>query len=125
MLGFHGLPQIRQVISYVIVPLLAVAFITLPSNTVSAQTATPIPPTVTPTPLPQSISISPRLGSPGITSITVSGENFASGSYSITYDNVSVGTVSATGASWTRSFLVPASASESHTIKAGRPPCSS
>ena len=119
MSGFYELPQIRQVISYVIVPLLAVAFLALPSNTVSAQTATPIPPTATPTPLPQSMSITPTLGSPGITTVTVTGENFPSGSYSITYANTSVGTVSSTGASWTFSFLVPASALGSHTITAG------
>ena len=117
--GFFGQPLLRPVLLSVIGSLLAVAFLVLPSNTVSAQTATPIPPTVTPTPLPQSITISPSLGSPGTTSITVSGQNFASGSYSITYDNAHVVNASTSGGSWTASFPVPASASGSHTIKVG------
>jgi len=67
------------------------------------------------------ISISPSRGSPGTTSITVSGTDFASGTFSITYDNTEVGTVSTGGGSWSQTFVVPASALGSHTVKVGTP----
>ena len=75
--------------------------------------------TPTPTPPPPSMAVTPNRGSPKSTNVVVTGSNFASGTYSITYDNAVVGTLTTSGASWSQAFVVPASGLGPHTVQVG------
>ena len=68
---------------------------------------------------PASISISPTQGSPGATTVLVSGSNFNADTYNITYDGTPVGTVITGAGSWSQSFNVPKSTTGSHTVAVG------
>ena len=72
--------------------------------------------TPTPTPVPSSIAINPSRGSPNTTTVIVTGSNFVSGTYSITYDGAVVGTLTTAGGSWSQAFLVPPSGQGPHTV---------
>jgi len=105
--GFFGQPRVRQVLPYLIVSILVAVGAVLPASSLWAQTPAP------------SISVTPTRGSPGITSITVSGTNYPSGDFDITYDGAPVGTINTPGGSWTQSFLVPPSALGFRIISVG------